>query len=127
MTLNPLRSREPVEISDRPKPTKAQKVAAYNAANGLCYLCGKPVAHDGIDVHWDHYLARGLTGDDSAANLRPVHVRCHNSKTHGADGDIARVAKAKRQEKLTRPRVRKAGGFRGWRNMRGEIVWRGDR
>lgn len=122
--LNPLRSRPPVEIGERPKPTKAQRTAAYNAANGLCWWCGKPVAPDGLDVRWDHDSPRGISGDDSAENLRPLHVKCHDAKTHGPDGDIATVAHAKRQERLTRPKARKRGGFRGWRKMNGEIVWR---
>lgn len=124
MTINPLRTRPPVEIGDRPKPTRAQKVEAWNRVSGLCWWCGKPVAMDGLDVEWDHEKPRGLTGDDSAANLAPLHPRCHDAKTHGKTGDIARVAKAKRQEKLTRPKVRKPGGFRGWRRMDGTIVWR---
>jgi 5-methylcytosine-specific restriction endonuclease McrA len=124
VTINPLRTRDAVEIGDRPKPTKAQKVTAWNAANGLCWWCGKPVAMDGLDVEWDHKDPRALSGNDTADNLAPLHVRCHDAKTYGKTGDIARVAKAKRQEKLTRPKVRKASGFRGWRNMRGEIVWR---
>lgn len=124
VTINPLRTRDPVEIADRPRPTKAQKTAAYNRANGLCWWCGKPVAPDGLDVEWDHEQPRGLTGDDSADNLAPLHVRCHEAKTFGVDGDISRVAHAKRQEKLTKPKVRKAGGFRGWRNFKGEIVHR---
>lgn len=124
MTINPLRSRERVEILDRPKPTKAQKVAAYNAANGLCWWCGKPVAPDGLDVRWDHDSPRGISGDDSAENLRPLHVKCHDAKTHGPEGDIAAVAHVKRQEKLTAPKVRKRSGFRAWRRFDGTIVRR---
>jgi 5-methylcytosine-specific restriction endonuclease McrA len=101
-----------VVIPDRPQPTKAQKTEAWTAANGICWWCGKPVARDGLDVRWDHYHARGLTGDDSTGNLAPLHVKCHDAKTFGKDGDIATVAHAKRQSKLTEPRVRKRSGFR---------------
>jgi 5-methylcytosine-specific restriction protein A len=125
MTLNPLRSRPAVEIGDRPQPTKAQKVAAWNTANGLCWWCGKPVAMGGLDVEWDHELPRGLTGDDSTENLAPLHVKCHEAKTFGKTGDIARVAHAKRQEKLTRPKERKRSGFQTWRKFNGDIVRRG--
>lgn len=110
--LNPLRSRPPVEIGPRRAPTKAEKTAAWNRVNGLCWWCGKPVAPDGRDVEWDHERPRGLTGDDSADNLAPLHVRCHAKKTNGSDGDIARVAKAKRQAKLTAPKVKTGRGFR---------------
>lgn len=122
MTINPLRTREPVEIPDRPKPTKAQKVAAWNRVNGLCWWCGKPVAPDGLDVRWDHETPRELSADDSADNLAPLHVRCHDRKTYGED--IPRIAKTKRQSKLGQPKQRKPGGFRGWRKMNGDIVWR---
>jgi len=111
VTINPLRTREPVEIPDRPAPTKAQKTEAWNAANGICWWCGKPVARDGLDVRWDHYHARGLTGDDSTANLAPLHVRCHDAKTYGKGGDISRVAEARRQSKLTEPKIRKRHGL----------------
>lgn len=107
MTINPLRTRPPVEIPDRPRPTKAQKTAAWNAAGGLCWWCGKPVAPDGADVEWDHDIPRELSGDDSAGNLRPLHARCHQVKTSGED--IPRIAKTKRQAKLTAPKVRKTG------------------
>lgn len=104
---NPLRSREPVEIPDRPQPTKAQKTAAYNLANGLCWWCGKPVARDGLNVQWDHRDPRAITGDDSAENLAPLHVRCHAEKTNGKGGDKTRIAKVKRQERLGEPKVKK--------------------
>lgn len=109
MTINPMRSREPVEVPERPRPTKPQKTAAWNRENGLCRWCGKPVARDGIGVEWDHWIARANSADDSTDNLVPLHPACHAAKTNGPEGDIARAAHAKRQEKLTRPKERKAG------------------
>jgi 5-methylcytosine-specific restriction endonuclease McrA len=122
VTINPLSTRERVIVPDRPKPTKSQKAEAWNAANGVCWWCGKPVAPDGLTVEWDHDIPRGISADDSASNLRPLHPDCHDAKTHGKTGDIATVAKAKRQEKLTRARVKSARGFRGWRKFDGTIV-----
>jgi 5-methylcytosine-specific restriction endonuclease McrA len=124
MTINPLMTRQPVEIADRSTPTKAQKTAAWNRVNGICWWCGKPVAMGGLGVDWDHELPRGLTGDDSADNLAPLHSKCHDAKTFGKTGDIATVAHAKRQNKLTRPKERKAGGFKGWRKFNGDAVWK---
>lgn len=124
MTHNPLRSREPVIVPDRPPPTKAQKVAAWNRENGICWWCGKPVALDGLGVAYDHRIARGLSADDTTDNLAPMHAEpCHAEKTYGKTGDIARVAEAKRQEKLTRPKEKKPGGFRGWRKFDGTPVF----
>lgn len=127
MTINPLRTRPAVEIGERTAPTKAQKTAAWNRVNGLCWWCGKPVAAGGLGVDWDHDMPRGLTGDDSADNLAPLHSRCHDQKTFGKDGDIATVAHAKRQEKLTRPKERKRSGFQSWRKFDGTIVRAGEK
>lgn len=97
-------------IPPRKPPTKAEKIAAWNAANGLCELCGKPVPPAGPDVEYDHREAREITGDDGVGNLRPVHTACHAEKT--AKHDAPRIAKTKRQEKLTRARVKSPRGFR---------------
>lgn len=106
MTLNPLMTRERVVIPPRKAPTKAERVAAWNREGGLCYLCGKPVAIDGLGVEWDHKDGRAVSGDDSAENLAPVHPQpCHKVKS--ATVDTPRAAKAKRQEKLTKAKVKK--------------------
>jgi 5-methylcytosine-specific restriction endonuclease McrA len=73
----------------------------------MCWWCGKPVARDGVDVEWDHELPRELSADDSADNLAPLHVRCHAQKTSGEDRP--RIDKARRQRKLTEPKIRKPG------------------
>jgi 5-methylcytosine-specific restriction protein A len=122
MTLNPLMTRQRVVIPPRKAPTKAEKTAAWNAANGLCELCLKPVPPEGPDVQYDHRDMREITGDDSVGNLRPVHVACHAVKT--AQHDAPLIAKIRRQEKLTQARKTTRRGFRGWRNFKGEIVWR---
>jgi hypothetical protein len=41
-------------------------------------------------------LALGGTNDPD--NLFPVHAACANTKTHGPNGDVAKIAKAKRQK-----------------------------
>jgi 5-methylcytosine-specific restriction protein A len=122
MTINPIMTRERVVIPPRKPLSKAEKVACWNASNGLCGLCGKPVPLDGPEVDYDHEIPRALTGDDSWQGQRPTHFRCHDVKT--ATQDIPRIAKAKRQEKLTRAKVHKAGGFTAWRKFNGEIVRR---
>lgn len=122
MTINPLMTRERVVVPPRKAPTKAQKVEAWNAAGGLCWWCGKPVAPDGRGVDWDHDIPRGIGADDSAANLRPMHSKCHDAKTHGKAGDMATVAMVKRKERLTKAKVKSPRGFRGWRKFDGTIV-----
>jgi hypothetical protein len=109
MTHNPLMSRERVIVPDRPQPTKAQKVRVWNRENGICYLCGKPVALEGSGVRYDHRDMRGISADDSDANLYPTHERCHAEKTETRDAP--RMAKVRGQEKLTGAKIRKARGF----------------
>lgn len=111
MTLNPLRLREPVVIPPRKPPTKAEKVAAWNASGGLCWWCGKPVPPEGPGVEWDHDIPREISADDSAGNLRPLHSKCHDAKTFGAGGDISTIAKTKRQARLAGAKVRKRSGL----------------
>lgn len=109
MTINPLCTRERVVIPDRKAPTKAEKVAAWNRVNGVCERCGKPVALEGTGVEYDHEDMREITGDDSVANLRPLHKVCHRQKT--SSHDIPLIAKVRRQEAMTRPKVKKAFGL----------------
>ena len=44
----------------------------------------------------EHLRPLGLGGSNDDDNRAPVHVACAEAKTHGPDGDIAKVAKAKR-------------------------------
>lgn len=125
MTLNPLCLRERVVIPDRPQPTKAQKTRVWSRENGICYLCGKPVAADGPTVRYDHRDMREISGDDSDANLYATHERCHAEKT--AKHDAPRLAKTRGMEKLTKSKVQKPGGIKAWRKFDGTIVRRGER
>jgi 5-methylcytosine-specific restriction endonuclease McrA len=123
VTHNPLMSRERVVIPDRPQPTKRQKVAVWNRENGICYLCGKPVALEGAGVRYDHRDMRSISADDSDANLYATHERCHAVKTETQDAP--RHAKTIRQEKLTRPKVRKRSSLTHptlKRTMSGQVV-----
>lgn len=110
MTFNPLCSRERVIVPDRPQPSKAQRVRVWNRENGICYLCGKPVAPEGPAVRYDHRIMRGVSADDSDANLYPTHERCHQAKT--SDHDAPLMAKVRGQESLTRAKVQKPGGLK---------------
>lgn len=103
MTIDPLCSRERIVIGDRPHISDAMKRRVWDRDGGVCYLCGEPVPIDGPSVEWEHRLPRGLLGEmaDREENLSPAHKACHAIKTKA---DIARIAHAKRQEKLTRPK-----------------------
>ncbi|MDO9334966.1 MAG: hypothetical protein Q7T61_01065 [Caulobacter sp.] len=122
MAINPLMTRERVEIGPRRVLSKADKATVWSRENGLCNLCGKPVPPAGAGVEFDHQDGHAVSGNEDLANFYAVHPKCHAVKT--ATVDTPRAAKAKRQEKLTRAKVQKPGGFRGWRKMNGEIVWK---
>lgn len=102
MTHNPLMSRERVIVPPRGTLTKTQKVAIWNAQNGLCPRCLKPVPLEGVGVEYDHDNPRELSADDSLGNLAAMHPACHSEKT--TSEDVPRIAKAHRQERLTRAR-----------------------
>jgi hypothetical protein len=119
MTHNPLMSRPRVIVPDRPQPSKAMKVAAWNREGGICWWCGKPVAQAGLTVEYDHKLPRELSADDSLENLYPMHKqRCHERKT--LDEDRPRITKAHHQERLTRPKEVKRRSF--WNPTRKRTV-----
>lgn len=128
MTINPLMTRERVVVPDRKAPTRKQKIEAWNRVNGLCELCGKPVALEGVGVQYDHEDMREISGDDSVSNLRPLHELCHRRKT--SDHDAPRMGKVRRQEAMTRSKPKKAFGLSHptlKRKMDGTVVPREDR
>lgn len=111
MTHNPIMSRERVIVPPRPSLSRADKVKIWNAQNGICPRCLKPVALEGLGVEYDHDVPRELSADDSLGNLYAMHKSpCHERKT--LDEDRPRITKAHRQEALTRPKVQRPGGFR---------------
>jgi 5-methylcytosine-specific restriction protein A len=66
--------------SDRPSLTKAQRVKVFDAAGGVCHICGGRI-HLGQPWNVEHVRARSLGGADSADNYRPAHLACHKPKT----------------------------------------------
>jgi hypothetical protein len=107
---NPLMSRERVVVPPRPDLSRKQKVAVWNAQNGICPRCLKPVPLEGLGVEYDHDVPREISADDSLGNLFAMHTACHSEKTRTADAPA--IAKTRRQEGMTRPKVQKPSGFR---------------
>lgn len=71
---------------------------AWEASEGMCFWCGRPVPWLGSEVQYDHAIPLGLGGLDVLENIGPLHTRpCHLEKTQQ---DIRRIAKAKRQARL---------------------------
>lgn len=86
-----------VGTTPRKPLTSTQRLKLFEAHGGRCCLCGRLIraGEPWID---EHLRALGLGGQNDWDNRAPAHVACANEKTHGKDGDLARIAKAKRQK-----------------------------
>lgn len=84
-----------VGTTPRKPLTPTQRLKLFEKHRGICALCQKEIrpGEKWID---EHLRPLGLGGSNDDDNRAPVHVGCAEAKTHGPDGDIAKVAKAKR-------------------------------
>ena len=78
-------------------------VAILQAGSIRCALCQKPLTADQARI-LEHLVPVKLGGGNTIGNLRWVHRPCADRKTNGtpatvADGDIHKIAKAKRLAK----------------------------
>ena len=75
--------------------SRAQRVRIFDAAGGICALCGNKIhAERGELWELDHSIPLACGGTDDEANLFPVHKACHGDKTKT---DVKDAAKVKRQ------------------------------
>jgi 5-methylcytosine-specific restriction protein A len=77
--------------------TPTQRLKMFEAHKGMCVLCGAKI-HAGERWIDEHVTALGLSGSNDLKNRGPAHRKCAEDKTFGKDGDLAKVAKAKRQK-----------------------------
>lgn len=75
--------------------TPAQRLRVFEERGGICCVCDRKImaGEPWID---EHGRALGLGGSNAASNRFVAHVACAAIKTNGPDGDLARIAKAKR-------------------------------
>ncbi len=87
-----------VPTTPRKKLSPRERLAAWERHNGVCVLCCVKI--DGSRERWicEHIRALCLGGSDTPDNIGPAHRRCADAKTYGAVGDLAIIAKAKRQK-----------------------------
>ncbi|WP_018261327.1 HNH endonuclease [Methylobacterium sp. WSM2598] len=83
--------------------TPSQKLALLESQDHVCPLCGREI-YPGDRPRHEHLRALGLGGTNAFANLAMVHGRCADVKTFGPEGDLTKIADAKRIK-------RKAFGF----------------
>jgi 5-methylcytosine-specific restriction protein A len=84
-----------VGTTKRKPLTPTQRLKLFEAFKGKCCLCEQPIRGKWID---EHLRALGLGGTNEWDNRGPAHKACADAKTHGPDGDLARISKAKRQK-----------------------------
>lgn len=109
--LDPLATREPVELGPRKALSEAAKLRIWERENRTCWWCEMFVALK--EAEFDHKLPRGLLGvtADREENLFPLHGSCHLEKSRGEDWP--RITKAKRQAKLAGPKAKSKRPIRG--------------
>jgi len=89
----------------RPAMSKARRLRLFTRDGGFCDICKRKVLA-GEAYELDHIIPWALGFDDSDENLRLVHKTCHRTDKTG--GDVARIAKAKRQGRETGQQARRA-------------------
>lgn len=99
------------------------KAIAFQRANGCCEnpICRAKIAAP--KLAYDHILPDALGGEPTLENCQVLCLECHQEKT---GTDVGRIRKADRQHRNhigAKARI----GFRGWRNFRGEAIWRDQR
>jgi hypothetical protein len=82
----------------RRKPlTPSQKLKLYEAQKGICPLCDRRMER-GEKLIDEHLQSLGLAGSNDLSNRAMVHATCAYAKTFGSEGDIAKIAEAKRRK-----------------------------
>lgn len=107
----------------RKRRTNKQRLALFEAAGGICHLCGMKIQ---LGEAWDleHVIALSCGGTDDDENIKPAHRECHREKTRddrtvGAKGERIR----QKHQGAWRPRTVMPGSKASmWRRkMNGEV------
>jgi 5-methylcytosine-specific restriction protein A len=61
---------------------------------GECHICGVKIS-SGEAWELEHVIPLAYSGDDSDANRKPAHIKCHARKTKDDRKDIAKVDRMK--------------------------------
>ena len=72
-------SPQPVAKAARRFLSAQARQMAWEASDGLCGLCGEPVAL--FEAEWDHRVSLVAGGSNDLANFQPVHPACHRRKS----------------------------------------------
>jgi 5-methylcytosine-specific restriction protein A len=104
-----------VSTTPRKPLTPTQRLALFERHKGICSLCSVKIRAGEIWID-EHLRALGLGGSNAPENRGIAHKKCADAKTHGPTGDLATIAKAKRQKMAAlgiksqaRPTIQSAG------------------
>ena len=86
-----------VATTRRKGSSPSKKLAMHERQGGICPLCSQPMVA-GEKLIDEHLTALGLGGSNDEANRALVHATCAYAKTFGDEGDIAKIAEAKRRK-----------------------------
>jgi 5-methylcytosine-specific restriction protein A len=102
--------------------SKKVKLAAWERCGGYCENkeCGIKIL-TGNGPEYDHILEAFLGGEPTVENCRVLCLRCHKAKTGSRRREIDKTRRL--AEKQIKARTKRQG-FRGWRRMNGDVVWR---
>jgi len=81
-------------MTKRRAMSAARKARIFDAARGLCHLCGLPIKA-GETWEAEHVVALTCGGSDDDANIRPAHVDCHAGKTKSDKAIGAKLTRIK--------------------------------
>lgn len=98
--------------------SKGVRLQAWERCQGRCECgCGQKIIGT---PEYDHIIEDTLTHDNSLENCMVMSKRCHDVKTKRNRPAIDKTRRILEK----RAGVRQGRGFRGWRKMNGDIVWR---
>lgn len=86
-----------VSTTSRKGSSPSKKLAMHEKQKGICPLCSQPMVA-GDKLIDEHMVSLGLGGTNDDSNRALVHATCAYAKTFGDDGDIAKIAEAKRRK-----------------------------
>lgn len=70
----------PYSVEPRKPLTNKQRMEMFVRHKGVCCICGHKI--DGVRQAWDEHInPLWLSGDNSAENRAPAHVKCAREKT----------------------------------------------
>lgn len=100
------------------------RARVFQRCGGMCHLAKRKITA-GEPWDLDHIKALEDGGEHRESNLAPALKDKHREKT--AAENSQRAIERRKFNKHHGVKSEKRSGFRGWRNMRGEIVWRDEK